>query len=287
MVQNPQWALPVLVAMFASALCAQESRGGQVRDAAVKLPEFEVASVKPTDMRGDILVYVRVYPGGRVEVSGCELSCLIRIAFGLSYQKITGGADWTDEIKYQVEAVPPKDSGIQDFRYGSFKIADARLRGMLQALLITRFQLKFHWETRTGEVYLLKLGSKPPAFHSTSVDASSPAALDGSIYGSIRQWVLHGATMADVAQFASTHILGVPVLDRTGLSGRFDYKQSPTEPYKPSRPDMSQAESYSEFSSAYHSSFMNFLQELHLRLERTKGPVETFVIDGAEKPSPN
>jgi uncharacterized protein (TIGR03435 family) len=50
---------------------------------------------------------------------------------------------------------------------------------------------------------------------------------------------------------------------------------------------MTQAERDSEFQSTLSSSFLNLLQELHLKLERAKGPVETFVIDRAEKPLPN
>ena len=94
--------------------------------------------------------------------------------------------------------------------------------------------------------------------------------------------------MADVAQQASASALGgVPVLDRTGLSGRFDYQQSPGDGFRPSRADMDQADRNREFSSALAASFLNFLRELHLKLERAKGPIETFVIDGAEKASPN
>jgi uncharacterized protein (TIGR03435 family) len=63
------------------------------------------------------------------------------------------------------------------------------------------------------------------------------------------------------------------------LSGAFDYKQS--------RADVDSADRDVDFASALASSFLNFLQELHLKLERAKGPVETFVIDRAEKPLPN
>jgi uncharacterized protein (TIGR03435 family) len=63
------------------------------------------------------------------------------------------------------------------------------------------------------------------------------------------------------------------------LSGAFDYKQG--------HADVSSADSNADFVSALASSFLNFLQELHLKLERASGPVESFVIDGAERPSAN
>lgn len=278
----------VLLATLGWTLCAQQSSTTGVGGEAVVLSQFEVASVKPTDVSGDNLVDLRVYPGGRVMVRGCELLGLIKVAFGLSYQQVAGGPDWIRQIKYDVEALPPKDSGIKDWRYGAWKVADAQLRQMLQGLLISRFQLKFHRETSMGDVYLLKQSTKPPAFHPTSVESSSLRTRVGSVHWlGLRQWVLDAATMADVADYAAVVLGGVPVLDRTGLSGPFDYKQVPTEAYKPNRSDMSQAERENEFQSALSSSFLNFLQELHLTLERAKGPVERFVIDRAEKPLPN
>jgi len=81
--------------------------------------------------------------------------------------------------------------------------------------------------------------------------------------------------MPQLAGYLSAHVLGAPVLDRTELIGRFDYKQS--------QPALDPADPGDDLSS----SFLRFIQELQLKLERTKGPVETFVIDRAAKPSPN
>jgi len=285
--------LAALLAILALTASSQEPPTTQVKHDAGGPPEFEVSSVKPTDLStGQIKVGLRIYPGGRIVISGCELTGLIRVAYQLSYQEILGGADWTDRVRYDIEAVPSEDmrAAIRDLRHDSWTIADEHLRQMLQSLLRARFQLQFHRETRTGNVYLLKQASKRPAFHPTGVDPSSPGAPYGRISfrqwrdcGSGRcpagEWVLEAATMADVAWFASANALGrAPVLDRTGLSGAFDYKQS--------RADVGSAAD-ADFASALASSFLNFLQELHLKLERAKGPVETFVIDRAEKPLPN
>jgi uncharacterized protein (TIGR03435 family) len=273
---RPHWALTFLLATFASALCGRESRTAQVGDAALRLPEFEVASVKPTDLSRDILVATHVYPGGRVVISGCELIGLIEIAFQVLPWQISGAAVWAQEDKYEVEAVPPKamQASIEDLRVGHFEIADEHLREMLQSLLIHRFQLKFHWATKTGDVYLLKSNGKPPAFRPSRADPSSPR------YGSIswrgrRQWEIYAATMPQLAEYLSAHVLGAPVLDRTGLIGRLDYKQT--------QPGLDPADPGDDLSS----SFLRFIQELQLKLERTKGPVETFVIDRAAKPSAN
>jgi len=77
------------------------------------------------------------------------------------------------------------------------------------------------------------------------------------------------------------------VLDKTGLSGAFDYTQKETEKFRPSGPDLSQEERISEFSSAHQASLLNLLQERHLKLEKSKGPIEIFVIDHVENPTAN
>lgn len=75
--------------------------------------------------------------------------------------------------------------------------------------------------------------------------------------------------MQQLAQWASD-IVHQPVIDRTGLTGSYDY-QSPMQAQQ----------------SDYEDSFRLLIPELGLKLERAKGPVEFFVIDHAEKPSPN
>ena len=207
-----------------------------------------------------------------MQILGCELQALIRIAFHLTTQRITGGAAWTSQVKYDVEAVAPKEAAIKDLRYGLFEISDERLRQMLQSLLIRRFQLEFHTATESADVYILESGGRQPGFHETSAAPSSAGQV--RIFWNKRQLALDAVTMPQLAKFLSG-VLGAPVLDQTGLSGRFDYTPERTDPDSPDpKIDMVAAA-------------LNFVHELHLKLQRTKGPVEIFVIDRAEKPSPN
>jgi uncharacterized protein (TIGR03435 family) len=253
--------LPVLLPVFASTPWT-----------AAELPEFEVASIKPTDMSGDIKVGTLVSPGGKVRILGCELKGLIRVAFRLTYQRVSGAPAWAEEVKYDVEALPPKAAAIQDFRFGAWDISDERLRQMLQSLLIDRFRLQFHWTTKMADVYVLKRGGKQPAFHPAG--AGAPSAGRVRLVWSKRQFALEAATMQELADFLSG-VLGGPVLDRTGLRGRFDYTPKSADPDAP------------DPTVDLTSSALSFLQDLHLKLERTKGPVEVFVVDHVEKPSPN
>ncbi len=242
---------------------------------------FDVASIKPVDPTVPHLVGVKVYPGGRVVISTFSLRTLIATAFGLSIWQISGGDQWTVKDTYDIEAKPPEalQSSIRSLRYTNFGIDDERLRAMLQTLLIDRFQLKLHRETKTGDVCLLERGGKTlrlrPA-ESRTAGADPPA--DRSSFGSIGyvggKWAIFATTMPQLANFASGFILHVPVLDRTGLRGSFDYTQR--------QPDLEP-----KYDGDQSDSFRSYLAELGLKLERAKGPVETFVIDHAAKPSPN
>ncbi len=244
-----------------------------------ELPEFEVASVKPIKVGG--ITGVQVFPGGRVVISNLPLKTLVQVAFRLSYWQISGGDAWTEKENYYIEAKPPENlrSSITNLRYSWYGIEDEHLRQMLQALLIDRFQLKFHTETKTGRVYLLEKSGRPLRLRPARTAAARAksmgnAGFSGDIDFVGGRWSLFNTAMPQLAKFASDYILHAPVLDRTDLHGAFDYRQPNALPE-------------SEANYADNSdSFRRLIPELGLK-QRTEGPVETFVIDHAEKPSPN
>jgi len=255
-------------------------RVGRAESPAAKLPEFEVASVKPVEPNVFHMVGARVYPGGRVVLSTLSLKDLITVAFRLSYWQVSGGDAWVGKDAYNIEAKPPADvrPSIKDLRYTLFGIEDKRLREMLQSLLIDRFRLQFHRETKTGGIYLLQRNGKPLRLRPTEIPpAGAGLAADRSSFGSIGYaggtWVISATTMPQLADFASAYYLHAPVLDRTELNGLFDYRQ----------PAADEEPNYSDNSE----SFQRLLSELGLKLVRSKGPVEVFIIDRAEKPSQN
>jgi uncharacterized protein (TIGR03435 family) len=249
--------------------------------ATAALPEFEIASVKPDNPDVPLMVGAKVYPGARVVLSGLSLKALIAIAFRLSFWQISGGEKWIEEDKYIVEAKPSDAMlpRIKNLRYTNYGIEDEHLRAMLQALLIDRFQLKFHRGTKTGTVYALKQNGQPLALRPAEISAEGavPSA-DQSRFGSIgyagAKWSIFTTSMPQLAKFASDFVMHVPVVDKTDLSGQFDYRQR--------WPDAEP-----KYSGDQSDSFRNFLQEMGLKLERAKGDVETFVVDHAAKASPN
>jgi uncharacterized protein (TIGR03435 family) len=266
----------------AQTAAAQSAPGSESEGVSVKLPEFEVATVKSVDPSVAHVVGVKIYPGARIVISAVPLKTLISTAFRLSYWQVSGGGAWIENDRYDVEAKPPENlrPSIKDLRYTWYGIEDARLREMLQKLLIDRFQLKFHRETKTGNVYLLRrsgktLRLKPTDAPSAFANASGGAGSTGSVGFAGGRWVIFNTAMPQLAKFAADYVLRAPVLDRTELSGSFDYKQQ-------TRLDDSEA-NYSDPSD----SFLRLIPELGLELKPSKGPVEVFVVDHAARPSSN
>jgi uncharacterized protein (TIGR03435 family) len=263
----------------AAAEASQQSRPAQETTAA-ELPQFDVASVKPTDPSVPHMTGAHIYPGGRLEVAAANFKSLVATAFGLAYWQISGGEAWTEKENYDIEAKPPEDlrASIRSLRYSWYEIRDEHLRAMLQALLINRFQLQFHRETRTGDVYLLERSGKTLRLHPVEIPDAEDDATGNSGFESIGyaggQWDISNAGMQYLTKFATNFIFHVPVSDRTGLNGLYHYRQAV--------PD-----SEPKYGGDQSESFLNFLSEMGLKLERTKGPVEMLVIDHASRPSPN
>lgn len=171
--------------------------------------------------------------------------------------------------RYDIQAEPPDNlrSGIRTLRYSWYDIEDETLRAMLQALLIDRFQLKVHRETKSGDVYRLERTEKPLRLRPTQPNCPAPTI------GFAGRWVICDSTTGQVAKFAADYVLHAPVLDETGLSGSFDYWQPPP---------LTESETSDQLAS-----FLELMREVGRRLERSKGPVEMLVIDHAGRPSPN
>jgi uncharacterized protein (TIGR03435 family) len=261
--------------IFAASCPAQPS--------AAASPEFEVASIKPMDPNAAMhRTGLQIFPSGRVVIPTTSLKGLIVTAFGLSYWQISGGVAWMEKDEYDVEAQPAANlqPTITNLRHGLFDIDDERVRRMLQALLTDRFHLRFHHETRTGKVYLLERKGSTQALRVTddeSVAKYSPGDSKASSIGFAgAKWNMFNTSMPQLAKFAADHILHAPVLDRTELEGHFNYRQT-----------AKLLDSEVDYGSENTGPFLLFLQEIGLKLETVKGPVETFVIDSAEKPLPN
>jgi uncharacterized protein (TIGR03435 family) len=241
-------------------------------------PAFEVATIKPVDTTNGIMdAGVKVYPGGRIVLHALPLKTLIVAAYDAGYWQLAGGEDWMEKNVYDIEAKPAALSGTYSLRHSRIWIGDERVRQMLQTLLTERFQLRVHRETKTGPVYLLELSGKKPLLHPTKYTEDQPVMGAPGFSGEIEHvgghWFLFNTSMPQLAKFASNFVLHKPVIDRTGLGGSFDYRD----------PDVRIDQGNGDFEGA----FTVFIRDIGLKFRSSTGPVETFVIEHAEKPSAN
>jgi uncharacterized protein (TIGR03435 family) len=262
---NGRFAASFVAICAIASICRAQQPSGTPR------PEFEVASVKPA--AGGEWNGIYTYPGGRVECRGCWLQYLVQWAFDIQGFQLVGGPAWIAAERYDIVAKPPASSKSSKSNppYSKAPLNEEQ-RQMLQSLLMDRFQLQYHRETRQGPVYLLVRGKKPLRMEDSKDKDGYPwsGGLGG---GAIVGDGLAGTneSMADLAWRLSRY-LGRPVLDRTGLPGSYDFRieYQTDDP----RPDTI-------------SVIMTTVQDLGLKLEVSKGPIDSIVIDHAGKPSAN
>jgi bla regulator protein blaR1 len=237
---------------------------------------FTVASIKPNRSSDDRFM-MRFLPGGGLTATGVTLKMLIMNAYEVAGYQIVGAPAWVGTERWNIEA---KADGVR----GTLKREESD--AMLQRLLEDRFQLKSHRESKKLPAYALvvaKGGAKLKAH--AAADGARPQESFG--FGSAAGT---GVPIPDLA-FQLSQGLGRPVLDRTGLQGRYDFtlewtpapgeftaaaiglppRAGPPRPVDPNRPSI----------------FTALEEQLGLRLKSTKAPVEILTIDHVEQPSEN
>lgn len=232
---------------------------------------FEVASIK-RNISVTQSSSIRVQPGGRVAVTNSTLFSLIRNVYRLEAFEIVGGPDWIREDRWDIVAKAPGDSD------------QPTIIAMAKTLLADRFKLLAHTESRDMPLYALtapggRLGPRLQASSSDcpktvaelgARDARASKAPNGAPECSmnVSPGRMLGATrsMADIARILSP-LAGRTVVDRTGLAGVFDVDLTWNE------------------SDEGPSLFTAIREQLGLKLDAARGPVDVLVIDSAERPT--
>jgi bla regulator protein blaR1 len=237
-------------------------------------PTFEVASIKPTNPQTRS-IGMFTYPGGKLIITKYTLKMLIHEAYGVNDNQISGGANWTSEELYDVEAIPLASSESSKFSPATPKTPPtAEMLMMLRNLLADRFQLKLHSESKLGSGFALVVGAhgaklnetkNPDAFKVVSSGHTGKAELPDFIH----------AENASMSMFAAwlARAYRCPVLDETGIKGDFDF-----------RFEYASGDSESDSGPAL---FTVIQDQLGLKLVSRKAPIEILVIDHVEKPSGN
>ena len=245
----------------------------QSADKRPRFEKFEVATIKPTppDWKGGR--YIRMISPQRFFAPNFSVRALIAAAYGLSPPVIRGGPAWLDADRYDINAVTPGDvrPNLDD------------QMAMLRELLVDRFKLTFHREQREFSVYALTINRNGPKLKASAAPVDDPPELVNIVYpGEGVRLPARNATMGQFAAMMQRSIFDRPVLDRTGLPGRYDFDLEWT-------PDEFQFDGTLKDNpeSTKPGIFAALQEQLGLKLEATRGPVLAMIIDGVTRPSEN
>jgi uncharacterized protein (TIGR03435 family) len=262
------FAVAVLFVSAASVL-AQTPATPAAAPAQTAAPEFEVATIRPVKNPDPSRTRDRE-EGRRFSAYSVTLRELIMMAYRVDAREISGGPAWMATDEYDIEAVASE--GVQ---------VNEHLGEMLQKLLADRFQLTLHREQMTLSVYALtvaKGGSKLKAAESGGRGASCEHMGVCSF---------RSVPLAHFVRWLAFVVLDRPVVDKTGLTGTFDFNLKWT-------PDESQfsalglhAPAAADNVNAPPPLFEAIEEQLGLKLEPEKMPSEVLVIDHVERPTEN
>jgi uncharacterized protein (TIGR03435 family) len=235
-------------------------------------PSFEVATIKPSqpDQQGKrIRVDARHF-----STVNTTLVDLLSFAYGVHQKQIIGLPPWADTDKFDLSGDPDAPGAPNDKQWKS----------MLKKLFADRFKLAFHEDKKELSVYAITLakgGSK------LTPSASDPNTLNSNFFTALGNMVNVNSSMKDFAGVLQSVVLDRPVVDQTGLTGRYDFKLKWT-------PDESQFGGMgikvpppTDAADAPPSLYTAIQEQLGLKLDPVKASVDVIVIDHLEKPSDN
>jgi bla regulator protein blaR1 len=238
---------------------------------------FTVASIKP-NKSDDNRFMLRSLPGGGLTASGVTLRMLIMNAYGVAGYQISGAPSWVGSERWDIEA---KTEGVQ----GS--LPREQFTAMLRQLIEDRFQLKTLRDTKEMPVYALVVTKTGSKLKPHPVDAAEGRPLVQFGRGSA---TFNNTSLTVLAAQLSMDV-GRPVLDQTDLKGGFDFTLEWTPTPEEGGPRAlglpPRAEPSAPADSNGPSIFTALQEQLGLKLESTKGPVDMIVIDHVERPSEN
>ena len=259
-----------MIVPIASGVVHAARSHGELQANGAKLPSFEVASIKP-NKAGDNRVMAMMTPDG-LSLTGTPMGMILRQAFGLGDDRILGAPGWAQSDRFDIQTkVEAADLPLWK------KLTPDQRFAMLLPVLEERFNLKYHHETRELPVYELvvaKGGSKLKESAPDATGASGDPMRHSMLLNGLGHLESHG-TSIDPLVHELSRALGRTVFDKTGLTGNYDYTLEWTPEDGPP-------------TDAVGPSLFAALQEqLGLKLEPQKGPVDVVVIDHIDKPSAN
>jgi uncharacterized protein (TIGR03435 family) len=276
-------ALSAAMLLPASILPAQSTAGAEGTTSTVEgisgdLPKFSVAAIRQ-DKNENHMITVRFSDDG-VVFTGVPADFLVQHAFAVEPDRIVGLPTWAKTDQYAIQAK------VDDDDVAKWKSLNSQTRKVaFQALLVSRFNFKAHPDLGERLSYSLVIAKNGPKLHMANPSEKYSyglKALDGSVIGAGAvimgpgKIAVQGASISTLIRLLSNQTLQYPIYDETGLTGMYDFTLEWT-PDNVSPPSDGPAVSL----------FTALQEQLGLKLEVKKKPVEMIVVDHIERPSEN
>jgi bla regulator protein BlaR1 len=295
----------VAVPMGYGLLNAAQTRAEtQAQNTSTTVPVFETVSIKATPINPDparIVSTRMIAQPGEFSATNVTVREVLRMAYGVSDDRqISGAPDWLNSERYDFDAKANRSvvDELQKFSPEQLKLVSRR---MLQALLAERFQVTVHHETKEAPVYALVIGEGGPKFQAAKPGDAYPNGLkrdDGQREGA-GIVLLRGKGQPLTGQGVPIRVLvgtlsqrlGRIVLDKTGLTGNYDFtvqlpeQEGPGLLHKSTEVGQKGTGSTLSVDSSVRSIFTAVEEQLGLKLEPQTALMEILVIDHVEKPS--
>jgi uncharacterized protein (TIGR03435 family) len=201
------------------------------------------------------------------------LNLLIAAAYDLNPRTISGGPKWVDSDHFDILGVTS----------GGTRPSREQQMAMLRTLLADRFGLTFHRDSKVFSIYELQVGPGGPKLKPTTAAPDAPINVTNTVYPSKVVLPARNATIQDVVAMMQRAMLDRPVVDKTGLTGRYDFDLE----WAPDETQFGGALIPAPSDSPSPPLFTALQQQLGLKLVATKGPVDALIIDHANPPTEN
>lgn len=237
-------------------------------------PSFEVATIKPNkaDQPGRFFRF----RGRHFTTTNTTLNDLISYSYRIHNDQIIDAPGWAGTEKYDIDAQPD----------GEGMPTDQQWKEMMQKLLAERFALTSHHDKKELPVYVLSVAGSGPKLNKSDADPKGHFgwSFQGRIGGDM---TFSNASMTDFATLMQRNVLDRPVVDQTGLAGRYDFNLNWT-------PDESQFQGMgakpsppTDSTNAPPDLYTAIQEQIGLKLDATRALAEVLVIDHVERPSEN
>ena len=227
-------------------------------------PDWEVATVKtsdPNEMRGQ---HIRLQ-GRQVMLLDTTVEQFLLLGYGVQQSQLAGEPEWAKTTRWDVNGVSDVE-GQPSWR---------QLQGMIRKILAERFGLQLHHEQREMAVFALMVAKSGPKLIANTSDPNGWMDQQNAETSGRHVEALKNTSMADLALILQFHV-DRPVVDQTGLKGRYDFKlQWALDDAQTAAPD------------APPELFTAIQEQIGLKLERVRSPADVLVIDKVERPGAN